>query len=258
MKSTPEEKEIIKDIKEKKELRGISDDVVQNVLTEYLRKNRISLSNKSQKQKKILLKEVRSQLRLLAGRFQKSTKSKDSLLIHGKINSLLETHSSTAERISFYPAFRNLLSELKVTSLLDLGCGLNPIALASKKYVYYASDINEADLATVSNYFKTKGFKVSTFVLDIRKIQEPLPQTDVCLLLKLLDVVDPKHNLSENILKSIPSKKIIVSFSTKKLSGKKMNFPRRYWFEKLLAKLGYIYKTVESDNEIFYIITKIS
>lgn len=249
-------KELIKKIKDKKEFRGTANSVVRTLLNEFLEKNKISLSGKSEKEKKLILKEVRSKLRLLVGRFQKSKKSKQNLLKSGEIEKLLKTHSSTSERLEFYPEFKKILNKMKVTSILDLGCGLNPIALASKNTKYYASDINLGDLSIVSEYFKKNKINGQTFILDIQKIGKTLPKTDICLLLKLLDVVDPKHTLSENILKIIPSKKIIVSFSTKKLSGKKMNFPKRYWFEKLLKRLGYPFEIAESKNELFYIITK--
>ena len=256
MQNTDLKKEFIEKIKSKKELSGLSDSVVKDSLEEYLQKNRISIYEKSEKEKKLIVKEVRSRPRLLAGRFQKSKKSKKSLLSSGDIDKLLKTHSSTSERLEFYPRLKKLLSEMNVKSILDIGCGLNPIALASKNIIYYASDINEGDLSIISEYFKKNNLEGSTFVMDIRKIPRSLPKTDVCLMLKLLDVIDPKHNLSENILKSIPSKKIIVSFSTKKLSGRKMNFPKRFWFEKLLARLEYEFEVLESDNEIFYLITK--
>lgn len=250
------EEELVLKIKQKKELCGLSNSIIRSSLEEYLSKDRISLETLSEKEKKLVIKEVRANLRLLAGRFQTSKKSKKNLLDKNEISSLLQTHSSTAERINNYGLIRDVLGRLGVRSILDLGCGLNPIALASKGTKYYASDINSGDLSIVSEYFRKKGIVGLTFVLDIRHIKDPLPETDVCLMLKLLDVVDPKHTLSEEILKKIPSKNLIVSFSTKKLSGKKMNFPKRFWFEKLLNKLQYKFQILESENELFYVIEK--
>ena len=249
-------REIVLKIKEKRELAGLVDSVVENILDDFLRKNRISLPALSEKEKKIIVKEVRSTLRLLAGRFRKSAKKKNPAIDLENINELLRTHSSTAERLDFYPQFREKLLEMKPASILDLGCGLNPIALSLRGVVYYASDINTKDLSIISAYFKKHRIKGKTFVLDLQKMDSPLPNADITLLLKLLDVIDPKHTLSENIINKIPSRRIIVSFSTRKLSGRKMNFPRRYWFEKLLSKLHYHYYTIETDNEIFYFITK--
>jgi len=40
------------------------------------------------------------------------------------------------------------------------------------------------------------------------------------------------------------------------LSGKKMNHPERRWLDYLLKRINYKYKTFNSDNEIFYLITK--
>jgi SAM-dependent methyltransferase len=249
-------KEFIKEIKSKKELSGLADSLVLSQLNEFLNKNHLRLLEKSEKEKKIILKEVRSKLRLLAGRFQRTLKNKEKILNSNKIDDLLKTHSSTSERFEFYPILKRILNKMKFKSILDLGCGLNPIALASKYIEYYASDINAKDLEIISNYFQKNKINGKTFILDITKINVPLPKTDVCLMLKLLDVVDPKHNLSEKILKQIPSKTVIVSFATKKLSGKKMNFPKRFWFEKLLKKLCCSFETWESENEIFYLIKK--
>jgi len=249
-------KEIIRIVKKKKELTGLADPLVRDVLNKFVHKHNISFSNLSEKEKKLIVKEVRSTLRLLAGRFRKSKKDKMALLRSGDIKSLLNTHSSTAERLGFYPEFRKIIISMNPSSILDLGCGLNPIALSLKEVTYYASDINTEDLSIVSAYFKKNKLNGKTFVFDLQKMEHKLPKTDIALLLKLLDVVDPKHKLTENILKKIPSNRLIVSFSTRKLSGKKMNFPRRYWFEKILSKLSYKYSKKSTDNEVFYFIKK--
>jgi hypothetical protein len=247
-------KEFLRKIKSKKELVGLAESVVLESLENYLNKNGINFSKTSEKERKIILKEVRADLRLLAGRFQKGAKDKKQMLYSGGIEKLLKTHSSTYERISFYPEFKRIIKSLKPKSILDLGCGLNPIALASLKIEYYASDIREDELEIISEFFKSKKIKCHTFILDLRNVKKDLPKTDLCLILKVLDIVDPKHRISGSLLDKIKSKNIIVSFSTKKLSGKKMNFPRRFWFEELLNSKGLKFETFESENEFFYLI----
>lgn len=248
--------EIIAEIKKKKELRGTATEVVREALAEYLSKNKISLDNLSPKQQKLVVKEIRSKLRLLVGRFQNSSEKRKSLLSKQDFNELLNTHVSTKERLDFYPKLKQIISDLNVKSILDLGCGLNPIALATEKIKYYAADINEADLEIVREYFKQNKIKGNVFVQDLRNIQSELPKTDLCIILKVLDIIDPKHNLSGKILEKISAKNLIISFSTRKLSGKKMNFPRRFWFEKLLTSQKLTYKTLESSNELFYLISR--
>ena len=247
---------LIKKIKQKKELSGITDKIVSELLLDYLKKYSISLKNISPKQTKIIIKEIRSQLRTISGQFQKGAKNREKLLETDSIQQLLKTHSSTAERLEFYPELKSIIKRLKVTSILDIGCGLNPIALANSGLTYYASDIKEDELSLIKRFFKKNKIKGKLFVQDLTKSSLNFPKTDICLILKVLDTIDPNHVLTETLLKKVHSKYFIISFSTKKLSGKPMNFPRRRWFEKLLVKLNFHYKTFQSQNEIFYLITK--
>ncbi|MCH7536068.1 MAG: hypothetical protein IH948_10090 [Bacteroidetes bacterium] len=105
-------------------------------------------------------------------------------------------------------------------------------------------------------FFKKNKIKGKTFLRDIRKIKE-FPKTDLCLIMKTLDIVETKgHSQATKIMKNLNSKNIIVSFSTRTLSGKPMNSPRRQWFENLLENLEYKFKIINSNNEVFYFIEK--
>ena len=154
----------------------------------------------------------------------------------------------------------NVISDMIKDDLdiLDLGCGLNPLELASRDVHYYASDINQTHLDIIKEFFKKNHIKGQTFIYDLRNLSkspEPLPETDLALLFKVLDIIDDKGRANaEKIINMIPAKHILASFSTIKISGKKMNRPERQWFEKMLARLGKKYSTFSSENEIFYLI----
>lgn len=140
---------------------------------------------------------------------------------------------------------------------MDLACGLNPLALATSGVKYYASDIKEDELILIKKYFEKNKIKGKTFIYDIRKIKQDLPKADLCLLFKVLDIIEKKgHKLAEKILKTVECKTILVSFPTKKLSGRPMRHPERKWLEKLLNRLNYPFKIFRSENEIFYLIKK--
>ena len=245
--------EIVKKIKEKKELSGIAEKIIQDSLDSYLKKYNLSVPDLSNKEIKFLVKEIRSELRRLTGQY-KIDFSKVSK--EGKIDAdkFLASHKSTSERKDFYPQLKKFISALKIKSILDLGCGLNPLALAEKGVEYYASDIDEKELAIIKKFFKQNKIKGKVFVCDIRKIKNDLPKTDLCLIFKVLEIVN--KNLSEKILSTIPSKKILASFATKKLSGKRMTHPERSWFEKILERNNWKYEKIYSENEIFYYILK--
>lgn len=244
-------------VKQKKELSGLADFVVEDALKSYLKKNNINKDNLSEKEEKIIIKEVRNNLRKLSGRFQNNSEEKISLSKKTDINSILSKHSSTKERLEDYSLIKEKINSLNIKSILDLGCGINPIALASNSIKYYASDINESDLEVVREYFNLKNIQGNVFTYDLRNIDNSLPKADLCLIFKVFDVIETKgHKLAEKIIKTIDCKYFLISFSTKTLSGKPMNHPQRGWIEQLLKRLNYKYESFKTKNEIFYIIEK--
>jgi SAM-dependent methyltransferase len=248
--------ELIKKIKEKPELSGLSDSVVLKNLESYLSKYKITLDSLSPSQIKILVKEIRSELRKLTGRFQKSLKKRkfDST---ADFEEILKTHTSTAERLDFYPELKKRIIKLNPKSILDLGCGLNPLALADKKAMYYASDIKEDEIEIIKEFFKKNKIKGRAFIHDLRNTGEQLPKADLCLIFKVLDIVDKKnHATARKILENVNCKKFLISFSTKKISGRPMTHPQRIWFEKTLKNLNYPFEKFSSKNEIFYLAYK--
>lgn len=250
-----EHQDLIKKIKEKKELKGIEDSFVLEYLKKELKK--INKTNLSEKDIKEITKRVRSDLRLSAGRFVFSSKKQMELIKNNDWDSLLNKHYSTKERISFYEELKSKISSLKIKTILDIGCGLNPLVLAKNSEFYYASDIDNSNLDIVKEYFKKNNIQGKVFFHDLKKINSELPEVDLCLILKVFDVVSKNNSsLTEKILSNIKFKYLIASFPTKKLSGKNMNFPRRFWFERVLRKLSFSYSTFSSDNEIFYLIER--
>lgn len=249
--------EIVQTILLKRELNGIPVSFAEEELSNYLFRKKIDIEKISPKETKVIVKDIRSSLRNYVGRFSSSAKKRNSLLHSGNTLGILKTHSSTKERIEYYETLKDIISSLNPKSILDLGCGINPIALAVPEIKYYASDLNENDLSTVRNFFKLNNIKGKVFLYDLRKIDDSLPETDITLILKTLDIIELKGNaLAEKIISLVPSKDIIASFSTVSLSGRRMNHPQREWFEKILKKKGYSYEIKEIPNEIFYVIKK--
>ena len=251
-----EENALITLIKKKKELLGLADSIVRGRLANYMEKHGLLAGNINDKNAKIIITAVRSELRTLSGQYQKGIKNRKDFLREGKIEELLKTNTSTEERIEFYPFLKKKILSLKISSILDLGCGLNPIALASKDIDYYASDIKEDELNLISLFFSKNHISGKSFFYDLAKISSDLPKTDLCIIFKVLDLLDNRRELSEKILLTVPCRYFIISFSTKKLSGKNMNHPERMWFEKILSKNNLKFERFSSENEVFYLIKK--
>jgi len=273
---------LVQDIKKKKELAGIEENVIRKWLNDYFRKNKtFAVLREYQTEKQLkksdgykkALKKVRAELHSSYGMFQISGNAdeiKKEFLKKAKMNSLnepdykaaLSLHLSTKERLQNYPmVYEKIFKETgKPKVILDLGCGLNPFSwyyMPVKNFKYIASDIDIASLKFIGQYFDLAGINGETLILDLQNKEdlEKLSkiQADVCFLFKVLEI---DKRIAEPIFKAVQSKFIVVSFSTLSISGKIMSHSEREWFEKMLSRLNLSFSTFQTENEIFYIVRK--
>ena len=248
-------KELVGDIKSKKELSGIMDDLVRDEIERYLVKNP-KLNPDKAKDCKQIVKGVRSVLRKSVGVFINPKKSTP-------LGDLLQKHESTKERLNIYPELYKRIFHItgKPKTILDIGCGLNPLSYSylGAKPKYYAYDVNSLAIDIVKDFFKIRKINGKAGLMNLRQKEKlELPSADICFMFKLLDSIELEkgHKLAEKLIKQVKSRWLTVSFSTRTLSGKKMNHPYRGWIEQLCKRLGYFYDILEYDNEIFYLIRK--
>ncbi len=266
---------IISKIKTKK-LKNIDDKIILSKIGEFLKKEpRIvnkfsSLTEKSADFKKVV-KYAKQALYPVYGAFQQDIAKRERLLAQLKTTSdskqllelhknILLTHTSTAERLPFYPTLYDKLFAItgKPKIIFDLGCGLNPFSLpwiSLDEVKYIAAEFNEQDTKFIADYFDIiKKGNFETMTIDITKEFAKLKEikADVVFAWKLFDIIDTKT--VENIVKNLNAKFLIASFSTKTLGKKQMTFPRRSGFQKMLRRLNLEYQTKAYQNELFYII----
>jgi len=263
--------DIIKKIKENKKYRSISNSVIEKEIEIYSKKNILN-------EDKETIKQIRSNLHKSYSSFQTRKKLKSKKLLEElkeKINNkksieeiskeLLSITLSTKERLDSYSTiYEKIFSEIKKPkTIIDLGSGLNPISILLtnlKNIDYFSYDIDEEDFKLLNDFFqiiKSQGINGKASILDLRDFQNvsKLPEADIILLFKVLDILDKDdHKTSEEIIKILikKSKLIVVSFATKTLTRKKMNFPNRKWFELMLQRLNIKYHSFQTENEIFY------
>ena len=266
--------ELVKAIKSSKKYKHISEDIIETKVSEYIKKNEGWQSYKE----KYLLKEIKTLLHNIYGSFQvKSRKKRDKFLKELEknpedlniIEKILTTNRSTRERLDEYEEIYSELFKItgKPDSIIDLGCGINPISSAyylekDRKIDYYAYDIDEEDIKFLNHYFKIIENEVNgkAEVLNLSKIENinKLPNNiDVCLMFKLVDVLEKKgHKYSEEIIKVLikKCKFIVVSFPTISVSGKPMKFAERGWIERMLERINLKFEKFELNTEIFYVI----
>jgi len=289
--------DLILAIQKRKGLNDINKDFVRDTLFEHLKRepkavkylNSGKVSPRAENYKQIM-KAVRAKLRrshtlfweksILPERkklIAKLPKTKTYQQFQELAKEILKTHSSTKERQEFYPVLHEKIFKItgKPQTVLDLGAGINPLSLIylpqfskvnKKALEYYAYDINEDEITLLNKFFrKTQKFfsnfegKAEVFdLLHWNKISH-MPKVDLCLMFKVTDVLDQGrgHKVTETVIAEIPAKYIVVSFPTVTMSGKRMNHPRRKWFELMCKRLTYEFHHFSTENELFYVVKKL-
>lgn len=275
------------EIKTKKELQHLNEEFVREHIQQYLERHPKAATLLAQKysvrsaQYKKIIKEVRASLRKVYGLFRTQEQElKRKELVEEMLSSparlktisqsILNTHSSTRERLPFYEKLYAAIFKItgKPATILDLGCGINPFSIPLMnlaKLNYYAYDLSEDEIETLNQFFEYLHVRNSSFtgiagILDVlqwAKLSE-LGKVDVCFLFKMTDVLDrgKGHKVTELVIRNVPARYVILSFPTHTMSGKKMNVPQRPWVEWICKRLGYTFKVLEFPMEILYVVKK--
>ena len=275
------------EIRTKKELQHLNEEFVREHIQQYLERHPKAAALLVQKhsvrsaQYKKIIKEVRASLRKVYGLFRTQEQElKRKELVEQMLSSpaqlqtisksILNTHSSTRERLPFYEKLYAAIFKItgKPATILDLGCGINPFSIPLMnlaKLNYYAYDLSEDEIETLNQFFKYLHTQNSSFtgiagILDVQHwVKLPdLGKVDVCFLFKMTDVLDRSkgHKVTELVIQNVPARYVVLSFPTKTMSGKKMNVPQRNWVEWMCKRLGYSFKVLEFATEIFYVVKK--
>jgi 16S rRNA (guanine(1405)-N(7))-methyltransferase len=147
---------------------------------------------------------------------------------------VLATHASTRERLSDLPAFFGPLWEVtgRPARLLDLGCGLGPLALPwmglDATATYHAVDADRRPLATVEAYMELVGRPHEIEALDVIA-EVPDAPADVALLLKLVTTLDRQDSAAAaRVLGRLAAPHAVVSFTRRSLGGRSRGMERTY------------------------------
>lgn len=275
--------EIVSLIKKAKKYKNISEEVIGAEFDKFVKRNPRWTDFKE----KHILKEIKRQLHKIHGSFhfldskdinrreeflQELEKNPKKLEI---IQKILSTNKSTKERLEKYEEVYKEIFEItgKPKSIVDLGCGLNPLSFIFMKLnnIYYnAYEINKEDVKVINEYFKTDIKKIvdgKAEIMDCSRLEnlKTIPDSDVCFMFKFIDPVEKAyghgHKLSEEIIQTLKDKYkfMVVSFATRTVGGNEMNFPYRGWIERMLRRIEMNYDMIDFSQEIgevFYVISK--
>jgi len=177
---------------------------------------------------------------------------------------IMEHHSSTRERLGILDQFyTQTLAELApIGSVLDLACGLNPLAIAWMPLAddarYYAYDIY-TDMVDFINEFMTIAHVAGE--ARARDITQALPahKADLALILKSLPCIeqlDPSASL--RLLDSIDADHLLVSFPVRSLGGRDKQMGRSYEarFRALVHDKPWEVQRFEFATELAFLVRK--
>lgn len=257
--------ELVAAVQSAAKYRSIQPELVRRIGTQELGKGR-SL--------KEAVKETRNKLHQIGGAYQET--APDYARFTSELQALpsdpadprvvqfcqqaMHFHASTRERLPVIPEFYAKITERigPLHSVLDLACGLNPLALSwmglTPQGEYTACDIY-ADLAGFLNaFFAHTGIRGQAGVCDLTA-SVPSKPVQLALLLKTLPCLEQlDKTIGPRLLDGINAEHVLVSFPARSLGGRSKGMVQNYTrhFEELLAGKPWRKETWEVGTELVF------
>jgi 16S rRNA (guanine(1405)-N(7))-methyltransferase len=165
---------------------------------------------------------------------------------------VMARHASTRERLPILDQFyaQTLAGRGPIRSVLDLACGLNPLALGwlplAEDAEYVACDIYGDMMAFLGGYFALEaahgrpGLRGQAETRDVLATP-PERRADLALLLKAIPCLEQiDKSAGERLLRSVRAEHLLVSFPAHSLGGKNKGMLANYEarFHDLMARTG--------------------
>ena len=149
---------------------------------------------------------------------------------------VMAMHHSTRERLPSLDTFyATVLGDLSgVTTLLDLGCGLNPLALPwmglPPTTTYLACDVDHAQMNFLGWWFDFQRQPGRAFVHNLLTgVPQADASVDVALLLKIVPCLEQQdRGLAERLLDDLRARVLVISFPAQSLGGRRKGMVDTY------------------------------
>jgi 16S rRNA (guanine(1405)-N(7))-methyltransferase len=177
---------------------------------------------------------------------------------------VMRHHASTRERLSILGEFftRTLGEITPLGAVLDLACGLNPLAIPwmplSPTTAYYAVDIYEDLSAFLNGALSLQERPGGAMAADVL---QPLhvPPADVALLLKALPCLEQLDRAAAlRLLEAIPARYLLVSFPVHSLGGRDKRMAAHYeaHFREVTQERGWFTRRYAFPTELAFLVEK--
>lgn len=173
----------------------------------------------------------------------------------------MHAHASTRERLPYLTDFyaRLFVDLPPAPRVLDLACGLNPLALPwmplPAAFEYWACDIDRAQIEFLNAYFEIAGVDGRAQLCDlVHGDLTAFPQAQVILLLKTIPCLEQLDSqIGARLLAALDCRVAFVSFPTRSLGGKTRGMSSHYadHFAEI-APPGYAIQRLDFPNELVF------
>ena len=182
--------------------------------------------------------------------------------LHATCREIMSHHASTRERLPFLPRFYSAMLEdiAPVHSVLDIACGLNPLAIPWMPLApdarYYACDIYQDMTGFLGACFPLLHIDGEATVCDVIQ-QCPTRKVDVAFVLKTIPVLEQvDKNAGRRLLQSINAAHLVVSFPAASLGGRRKGLEANYetHFNELVAGQPWSIQRFSYATELVFVI----
>ena len=178
---------------------------------------------------------------------------------------VMKRHVSTRERLPFLDKFYTpLLAGLQpIQSLVDIGCGLHPLALPwmglPANATYIALDIYKDMAAFLNDFFALLPIRGRAEAGDILQSLPP-GQADLALILKTIPCLEQvEQSAGRQLLATVQANVLLVSFPAQSLAGRRgkgMEANYAAHFQDLVADTGWSVERFDFPTELVYRVRK--
>ncbi|MFO0984082.1 MAG: DNA repair protein RecN [Planctomycetota bacterium] len=186
----------------------------------------------------------------------------DSLTIRSLLRECLRLHASTRERLGIIEDFfhRILQHTGAPRSILDVGCGLNPLAMPwmglPSGCRYHGIDVDQDLVRLVAAGLRLLDVDASCATQDVIH-SPPRDGADLALLLKAIPCLEHQQTgAGARILEAIRAPVVVVSFPSRSLAGHAKGMSQQYArrFEGELGRRASRIERIDFASELVYVV----
>ena len=176
----------------------------------------------------------------------------------------MQCHSSTRERLPILEQFYTAtLADLPpIRSVLDVACGLNPLAIPwmplSENAEYYAYDMYTDMVSFLNAFMSIVGVHGQALARDIVQ-SPPRRAADLALILKSLPCIEQLDAAAgARLLDALNVEHVLISFPVRSLGGADrgmlLNYETRFW--ELMRDRTWSARRFEFETELAFLVAK--